>query len=50
MRFKDKVDVVTGRNSRIGKAIAKDFILKGAKVAVLGLSNQNDLEEFHASK
>ena len=41
MRFSDKVCVVTGAGSGIGKAIAKQFAREGGKVAVLDLSEPN---------
>src|SRR5690348_5656136 len=41
MRFSDKICVVTGAGSGIGKAIAKQFAREGAKVAVLDLSEPN---------
>lgn len=36
MKLKNKIAVVTGGNSGIGKAIVEDFIKQGAYVAILG--------------
>jgi NAD(P)-dependent dehydrogenase (short-subunit alcohol dehydrogenase family) len=38
-RFKDKVAVVTGGNSGIGLATAKAFVKEGARVAIIGRSD-----------
>lgn len=38
-RFKDKVAVVTGGNSGIGLAAAKAFVKEGARVAIIGRSD-----------
>lgn len=44
MRLKNKVAVITGGNSGIGLAAAKDFVSEGAKVAIFGRS-QETLDE-----
>lgn len=38
MRFQDKVCIITGGSSGIGKATAKRLSLEGAKVAILNRS------------
>ena len=40
MRFKDKVCIVTGGSSGIGKATAKQMVLEGAKVAIFSRGEQ----------
>lgn len=40
MRFDNKVAVITGGNSGIGQAIAKQFALEGAQVVILGRNLQ----------
>ncbi len=47
MKLKDKIAVVTGGNSGIGKAIVKDFIEQGAKVTIMG-RNQETLASTRA--
>jgi len=44
MKLKDKVSVVTGGNSGIGLAIAKEFLASGARLALFG-RNPRTLEE-----
>src|SRR4051812_24745587 len=44
MRFSDRVCVVTGAGSGIGKAVAKQFASEGGKVAVLDLNEQHGNE------
>src|SRR3954453_12764152 len=41
MRFSDKVCLVTGAGSGIGKAVANQFAGEGAKVAVVDLNEQH---------
>ena len=36
MRLSDKVAIVTGASSDIGKGIAKKFVEEGAKVVLIG--------------
>jgi glucose 1-dehydrogenase len=40
MELRDKVAVVTGGTSGIGKAIARRFVAEGAAIAILGRSNE----------
>ena len=40
MKLKDKVAVVTGAGAGIGKAIAREFVKEGAKVALCDLSKE----------
>ncbi|MBS0290270.1 MAG: SDR family NAD(P)-dependent oxidoreductase [Proteobacteria bacterium] len=47
--FDNKVVVITGGNSGIGKAIAKSFYVQGAKVVIFGRDHsklQSVVEEF----
>lgn len=44
MRFKDKVVIVTGGNSGIGKATAMAFRQEGAKVMVADLADEIEAE------
>ena len=41
MRFSDKVCVVSGAGSGIGKAAAKQFAREGGRVAVVDLNEQH---------
>ena len=41
MRLKDKVAIVTGAGSGIGKAIAIDFAKEGAKIAIADMNEEN---------
>lgn len=44
MRFKDKIVIITGGNSGIGKAAANLFVQEGARVMVADLSDTLDAE------
>lgn len=48
MRLNEKVTVITGGNSGIGLATAKEFRANGARVAIFG-RNQNTLDQASAS-
>jgi glucose 1-dehydrogenase len=53
MRFQDKVCLVTGAGSGIGKAAAKQFAREGGKVAVVDLNEQHGnqtVQEIGAAK
>src|SRR5581483_8929093 len=53
MRFQDKVCIVTGGGSGIGKACAVQFAHEGGKVAVVDLNEQHGnqtVQEIHAAK
>jgi glucose 1-dehydrogenase len=53
MRFQDKVCLVTGAGSGIGKACAKQFAREGGKVAVVDLNEQHGnetVQEISAAK
>lgn len=45
-RLKDKVAIVTGAGSGMGKAIAEDYAKEGAKV-ILADINEDTLNEVH---
>lgn len=44
MRFKDKVSIITGGSSGIGKATAKQFAREGARVAILSRTEEEGNE------
>lgn len=48
--FRDKVIVITGASSGIGKALALDALARGAKVAVCARSEQKLREAFHGKE
>ena len=53
MRFSDKVCIVTGAGSGIGKATAKQFAREGGKVAVIDLNEEHGsqtVKEIHYAK
>jgi len=47
MDLKNKIVLLTGASTGIGKSIAKSFLEKGAKVTVLGLHKPEFCSEFH---
>ncbi len=47
MNLKNKIALITGGSTGIGKAIAKAFLDKGAKVIIFGLNRPDYKCEFH---
>ena len=47
MNLKNKIILLTGASTGIGKSIAKSFLDKGAKVIVFGLHKPEFCSEFH---
>ncbi|NMC87481.1 MAG: SDR family NAD(P)-dependent oxidoreductase, partial [Candidatus Moranbacteria bacterium] len=47
MRLKDKVAIVTGANSGIGRAVAEKFVSEGAKVVFSDINgDESSVSEF----